>query len=136
MRFIESLAPIAPLFSVCFRMAQKDSSLSLYDRIVAVILAIPPGRVATYGTVAKLAGHPRAARTVSYVLHSSSKKLKLPWQRVVGSAGKGLAKISLPKESGGDRQMRLLKQEGVMFSDGGRIDLRTYGWNGKNPQGG
>lgn len=116
-------------------MARKQASSSLYDRIVAAIRSIPPGRVSTYGGVAKLAGNARSARTVSYVLHSSSQKLQLPWHRVVGKAGAHFGKISLPPESGGDRQVRLLKKEGVVFTDDERIDLRVFGWDGK-PQGG
>lgn len=96
----------------------------LYDNIVAVILRIPKGKVATYGQIAGLAGKPRAARTVSYVLHSSSRKLKLPWQRVINSRGT----ISLPRGNGYERQKKLLLGEGIVFDSTDRIDLNKFGW--------
>ncbi len=96
----------------------------LYDNIVAAVARIPRGRVATYAQIAELAGNPRAARTVSYALHSSSRKLKLPWHRVINSRGT----ISLPAGGGYERQKRLLRGEGVVFEAGDRIDLKRFGW--------
>ncbi|UCC21332.1 MAG: MGMT family protein, partial [Promethearchaeota archaeon] len=40
------------------------------ERIIQIIKNIPKGKVLTYGFVAKLAGNPRAARQVSWILHS------------------------------------------------------------------
>ena len=37
-------------------------------RVIAVIRRIPPGRVASYGDVAALAGRPRAYRAVGNIL--------------------------------------------------------------------
>lgn len=93
------------------------------ERAIAVIRAIPKGRVATYGQVAALAGNRRAARQVARLLHSASHVHLLPWQRVVGSGGR----ISLPG-AGGDRQRRLLEKEGVAFGPSGRIDLAVHQW--------
>ena len=96
----------------------------LYQDIVRLVQQIPAGRVATYGQLARLAGKPRAARTVSYILHSSSRKLALPWQRVINSRGT----LSLPRGGGYERQKQLLKREGVRFDAGDRIDLNEFGW--------
>lgn len=96
----------------------------LYDRIVKVIQQIPTGKVATYGQIAHLAGNPRASRTVSFVLHSSSSKLKLPWHRVINSKGS----ISLPKGGGFEKQRDLLLKEGIALDEKGHIDLKRYGW--------
>ena len=95
----------------------------LSERIIAVIRAIPPGTVATYGQVAALAGNRRAARQVARVLHSCSHLHLLPWQRVVASGGR----ISLPGVSGG-RQRALLIKEGVRFTPSGRVDLDAHQW--------
>jgi methylated-DNA-protein-cysteine methyltransferase-like protein len=95
-----------------------------YQKIVETIQKIPRGRVATYGQIARLAGKPRAARTVAYVLHSSSRKAKLPWQRVINAQGR----ISLPRGGGYERQKMLLRAEGVQFDAGDRVDLKKYGW--------
>ena len=94
-------------------------------RVRDVIRSIPRGKVASYGQVAARAGDSRQARQVSWILHSSSDKDRLPWHRVVGSRGK----ISLPPRRGGREQRKLLESEGVRFDGSGTIDLRKYGWN-------
>ena len=96
----------------------------LFETIVATIKKIPRGRVATYGQIAALAGNPRAARQVARALHSSSGSRKLPWHRVINSAGR----ISLPAGRGHELQRALLEDEDVVFGVSGRIDLKKYGW--------
>ncbi|MCR9144136.1 MAG: MGMT family protein [bacterium] len=96
----------------------------LYDNIVAAIARIPAGKVATYAQIAEMAGNARAARTVSYVLHSSSRKLDLPWQRVINARGT----ISLPRGGGYERQKKMLRTEGVEFDARDRVDLARFGW--------
>ena len=55
------------------------------QRVVAVIMALEPGEVVTYGEVAAEAGYPKAARAVGNVLATSD---GLPWWRVVSAAGR------------------------------------------------
>ncbi len=100
------------------------SEPSLYTAIWALVRAIPPGRVMTYGQIATLLGTPRAARAVGYAMFFC-KDDGVPWQRVVNAKGE----ISL----GGhvDRpilQRELLLAEGVNFDAAGRIDLKRYLW--------
>lgn len=92
-----------------------------------VIQAIPPGRVATYGQVASLAGHPRAARQVARILHSMSKKYNLPWHRVVNAKGK----IVISDEETAYEQCRLLKEEQIVIEDQ-QINLEKYQWKPLN----
>ncbi len=92
--------------------------------VKAVIRRIPRGRVATYGQIAALAGRERAARGVSWILHSSSEAAGLPWHRVIGGPGR----ISLPRGRGFEEQKRRLVAEGVAVGPGGRIDLKRYQW--------
>jgi len=89
-----------------------------------IIRSIPPGKVATYAQVAALAGNPRAVRGVIWILHSSSEKENLPWQRVINSRGK----ISLPPAGGYEEQKALLMGEGVLFGADDRIDLSRFLW--------
>ena len=46
----------------------------------------------------------------------------VPWQRVINAKGK----VSQRRDA--ERQKDLLRQEGVVFNEGGRIDLEEYGW--------
>ncbi len=98
----------------------KDKS-PLFKRVVAIISAIPKGKVVTYGQVSQMAAAPGCARHVSYILSSSSKKYKLPWHRVINSSGK----VSGHQNS--QRQISLLEKEGVAFEIA-KIDLDEYAW--------
>jgi len=93
------------------------------DRVVEIIGSIPAGRVLTYGSVAALAGNPRAARQVVRVLHACSRREGLPWHRVVNREGR----IALKQFQGYEEQLALLEAEGVKFVDGA-IDLARFLW--------
>ena len=92
--------------------------------VIHIIKHIPKGKVLTYGHIAKLAGNPRAARQVSWILHSSSKKFKLPWHRVISSNGA----ISIKSIDGKIFQKHLLQEEGVKISDRYKVDLDQSLW--------
>ena len=89
--------------------------------VIKFIKSIPKGKVATYGSIAKICGKPTGARQVSRILHTQTKKHKLPWHRIINSQGK----ISLT----GDQyhiQKGLLESEGVQFSKSDVVDLKKY----------
>ena len=52
----------------------------------AVVRRIPVGRVTTYGTVARLAGKPRAARAVGNIM-AEARQPGLPYHRVIAAGG-------------------------------------------------
>lgn len=94
-------------------------------KVIQLIRAIPKGKVATYGQIAKLAGKPHGARGVAWILHSCSKSHRLPWHRVIGFKGT----ISFPKRSSNYlEQKKKLIAEGIVFLDSDRIDLNRYQW--------
>jgi methylated-DNA-protein-cysteine methyltransferase related protein len=93
-------------------------------RAVRIIRAIPKGKVVSYGLVAAVAGSPHAARQVVRVLHSLSRKERLPWHRVISSRGC----ISLPFGGGFEKQRALLRSEGVAVTKTGKVDLGRYLW--------
>ena len=95
-----------------------------YQRVVKLIKSIPEGRVATYGQIAEYAGNAKAARQVAYILHSSSEKENLPWQRVINIKGR----ISMKKGRGYELQKRLLEEEGIIFDQDDCIDLKRFLW--------
>ena len=101
---------------------------ALHHEIQAVVRRIPRGRVVTYGQVAELAGRPGAARLVGATMRNSAAALGLPWQRVVGMQGKGMAKIAILDPVGAGLQRALLEREGVRFTASGRIALAEFGW--------
>jgi len=56
-------------------------------RVLSVVRRIPPGRVATYGDVAALAGRPRAARAVGNIMRGCSRP-DVPCHRVIAAGGR------------------------------------------------
>lgn len=99
----------------------------VYADIYDVVRSIPPGRVATYGQVAELAGRPGAARVVGAAMRQASGQ-DVPWQRVVGKKGKRTAGVAIHDPIGGATQRALLEDEGVGFTDRGVIRLDEFGW--------
>lgn len=101
------------------------STSDRWESVYKVVRRIPPGRVATYGQVARLAGLGRNARQVGYALHALPEFSNVPWHRVINAHGR----ISLPRGTGGDVTQRLrLEREGVKFDGKGRVDLKVFGW--------
>jgi len=95
-------------------------------KVKALIRLIPAGKVASYGLIAALAGNPRAARQVAWILHGSSPADNLPWHRVVNRKGK----ISLKPFAGYEIQKQRLQQEHVVFDEHDTIDLDRFLWRG------
>ncbi len=101
---------------------------SAFERIYDIVKQIPAGKVATYGQVASLAGNKKWSRVVGYALHVNPDPENIPCYRVVNRFGE----VSKAFAFGGEnRQIELLKQEGVEFADG-RVDMKKYQWNRVN----
>ena len=99
---------------------QKNSYQKVYD----VVKQIPRGSVATYGQVAALAGNRRWARVVGYALHVNPDPDNIPCYRVVNREGRVSEAFAF---GGGNRQVELLKAEGVEFVDG-YVDMKRFQW--------
>jgi methylated-DNA-protein-cysteine methyltransferase-like protein len=102
---------------------------SFFERVYRVVKQIPRGKVASYGQIAALLGHPQAARTVGWALNALTREQanEVPWQRVINSAGR----ISLSRaDLSADIQRGLLEEEGVAFDEREHVDLRRFGWVG------
>jgi len=55
-------------------------------RVISAVRRIPPGRVATYGDIAALAGQPRAWRAVGNIMRDGAEP-GAPCHRVIGAGG-------------------------------------------------
>ena len=91
------------------------------ERIIKELLAVPKGKVSTYGDIAKKAGVHNGARQVVRVLHSMTLKFNLPWYRILRADGH----IALQGE-GKDEQIGLLRSEGIDVSNDGKVDLNKW----------
>jgi len=89
-----------------------------FGRVYRLVRQTPPGKVTSYGAIARMLGygaiarmlgHPRAARTVGWALHSLPEDSDVPWQRVINSQGR----ISTScREHSASLQRTLLEAEG------------------------
>jgi len=78
------------------------------ERVRALIAAIPPGRVATYGDIACAAGL-SSPRIVGWVLRVDGSDL--PWHRVIRASGRPAPHLHT-------EQLKRLRAEGVLAVDG------------------
>jgi methylated-DNA-protein-cysteine methyltransferase-like protein len=95
---------------------------SFAEMVYAYVAQIPAGRLMTYGQLAALCGHPRAARMVGGIAHFGPEEL--PWHRVVNKRG-GLAG-GFP--GGRSEHARRLEAEGVAISEDMRADVDKLLW--------
>lgn len=96
--------------------------MSFRTNVLALVRAVPKGRVVTYGQIALLAGRPHAAREVGWIAHAGGQSI--PWQRVVNRSG-GLAR---GYTGGRDGHRRALRRDGIRVGPDGRVDLQRYLW--------
>ncbi|HTR55513.1 MAG TPA: MGMT family protein [Kofleriaceae bacterium] len=110
--------------------ASSDSEhlKALFRRIHAVVRRIPRGRVATYGQVAELAGIPGGGRVAGAAMKTSTPADRLPWQRVIGKAGKLRGRIAIHDPVGAAVQRELLEREGIEVGATGLVALDRWGW--------
>ena len=98
----------------------------LYAQIYAVVRQIPPGKVASYGQIARIVGG-CTPRMVGYAMSALKPGMDVPWQRVINSQGK----ISVHGNGiGTSLQRQLLDAEGIRFDEQGRVDWDDFGWLG------
>ncbi len=98
------------------------------EQVYRLVSRCPRGKVVSYGGVAAILGRPRAARAVGVALRELPDNSKVPWWRVINSAGRisirGITDVAA-------LQRALLEREGVKFSRAGKVDWEKFGWNGK-----
>ncbi|MBQ7564442.1 MAG: MGMT family protein [Lachnospiraceae bacterium] len=104
-------------------VSEVEEGGSATERIYAAVRRIPPGHVATYGQIAKLAGNERMCRAVGNALHKNPDPRETPCFRVVNAQGRLSGAFAF---GGPDVQRRMLEEDGVEVING-RVDLGVYG---------
>ncbi|MEL7623216.1 MAG: methylated-DNA--[protein]-cysteine S-methyltransferase [Clostridiales bacterium] len=112
--------------------AAKNSAgnTGFFRQVYGIVDKIPAGKVATYGQIAALIGHPLAAKMVGFAM--SQAPAGLPCHRVVNRLGE-----MAPRDVFGSPafQQKLLEDEGIVFLPNGRIDLKKCLWDPPTPAG-
>jgi methylated-DNA-protein-cysteine methyltransferase-like protein len=105
------------------------------NQVWEIVRRIPPGKVASYGQIARLIPPPEGVNPKSYLslgprwVGSAMAKCPedVPWQRVINSKGE------ISPRPGAQEQRRLLEEDGVVFDVRGRVVLSRFGWNAPTP---
>lgn len=111
----------------------EETAFDLFcDQAYILIRSIPPGKVMTYGDVAKQVPHPKGIDPIAYIrigARWAGYALKncpdnVPWWRVVNSKGQ----VSQRMGHGPKVQRVFLEEEGVIFNQESGVSLKRYRW--------
>ncbi|KAK0740398.1 6-O-methylguanine DNA methyltransferase [Schizothecium vesticola] len=130
-------------------MPRSDEAQAFFHAVYSAVQEIPPGKVTSYGHIARLVGTPQRPRQVGVCLkhlpnlddwnqaHAEGGGEErprfhhdnVPWQRVVNAKG-GISPRSQPSAT--LNQAAALEAEGVVVTRDAlgelSVDLKTYGW--------
>jgi methylated-DNA-[protein]-cysteine S-methyltransferase len=98
------------------------------NAVLDLVKKIPPGKVTTYGEIARALGRPRCWRAVASALSRNPFPVLIPCHRVVRSDGKIGGYVF-----GKKRKEALLRMEGVEVKRG-RVDLDRLMFRFEQPQ--
>lgn len=93
------------------------------EKVYQATKQIPPGKVATYGQIAKIIGQTKAARVVGKALHRNPDPKTIPCHRVVNREGRLAPGFGF---GGWKEHKRRLLKEGVKFKDKNHVDLSKF----------
>lgn len=103
---------------------KEDSNF--FDRVYEVVKQIPPGRVTSYGAIAKYLGAARSARMVGWAMNNSHNRDDVPAQRVVNRLGMLTGKHHF---KGTNVMQQMLESEGVVIKENRVQDFEKIFWD-------
>lgn len=102
------------------------SKNSFFERVYEVVRQIPPGRVTSYGAIARYLGAAGSSRMVGWAMNNASKMEDIPAQRVVNRNGLLTGKHHFP----GTRVMeQMLEAEGVQVREDRVVRFKELFWD-------
>jgi methylated-DNA-protein-cysteine methyltransferase-like protein len=108
-------------------MAVQRRALDYFERVWAVVRAVPPGRVTTYKAIAAYLGSPQGARLVGYAMNASHTAYPpVPAHRVVNYKGYLTGKFHFPTPT--TMQARL-EAEGIRIDNDQVQDFEKVFWD-------
>ncbi len=103
-----------------------DKDQNFFQKVFEVVKLIPPGRVTSYGAIARYLGSAGSARMVGWALNSSHNMEDVPAQRVVNRLGMLTGKHHF----GGTSAMeQMLEREGVKVKENKVIKFQELFWD-------
>jgi O-6-methylguanine DNA methyltransferase len=94
------------------------------NKVYQLTRLIPKGKVATYGQIARLAGKPKAARSVGAFMKNNPNAPAVPCHRVVGADG---SLTGYSGKGGINQKKKILLSEGVYFKTT-KVNLDVFLW--------
>lgn len=105
----------------------KTSPDSFFDRVFDIVRFIPPGRVTTYGAIARCIGSAQSARMVGWAMNASHTQTgEIPAHRVVNRNGLLTGKHHFRHDM---LMQELLESEGIMIEDDRVVDFQRLLWD-------
>jgi len=102
------------------------SDSNFFNDVYDVVRLIPPGRVTTYGAIAKYLGAARSSRMVGWAMNASHSQPDIPAHRVVNRQGMltGKMMFSYPMQ-----MQELLESEGVRVENDRVLEFESVFWS-------
>lgn len=98
-----------------------------FQQVYEVVRLVPPGRVTTYGAIARYLGAAGAARMVGWAMNQSHTHAEyVPAHRVVNRVGLLTGKHHF---GGADLMQELLENEGAIIRENRIVNFREMFWD-------
>ena len=107
-------------------MATRSDNSGFFEKVYAVVVQIPYGRVTSYGAIAKYLGAAGSARMVGWAMNASKKNGEVPAHRVVNRKGLLSGKHHF---EGTNLMQQLLESEGITVIDNQIQQFDTVFWD-------
>jgi len=105
----------------------KNLPDSFFERVYEVVRCIPPGRVTSYGAIARFIGSPQASRMVGWAMNAAHPADEnIPAHRVVNRNGLLTGKHHFRHEN---LMQELLESEGIQVEDDRIVHFSLHFWD-------
>jgi methylated-DNA-protein-cysteine methyltransferase-like protein len=112
---------------VRFKLQPVPKDISFFEKVYAVVVLIPYGRVTSYGAIARYLGAGGSSRMVGWAMNASHGVLShVPAHRVVNRNGLLTGKHHF---GGQDTMQQLLESEGAVIADDQIINFKDIFWD-------
>jgi methylated-DNA-protein-cysteine methyltransferase-like protein len=98
---------------------------NFFNDVYDVVRLIPPGRVTTYGAIAKYLGAARSSRMVGWAMNASHSQPDIPAHRVVNRQGMLTGKMMFAYPM---QMQELLESEGVRVANDKVVEFERVLW--------
>jgi methylated-DNA-protein-cysteine methyltransferase-like protein len=106
---------------------KKSQPDNFFQRVYEVVKCIPPGRVTSYGAIARYIGSPQSSRMVGWAMNSSHLQTdNLPAHRVVNRNGVLTGKHHFRHEN---LMQELLESEGIEVENDQILQFMKHFWD-------